>query len=64
MKKVVYDAQMEKFECYVCGRLLRGGLRPIGWEKDSQGFERCPKHREVGKTITTLGDIVRAKEGR
>lgn len=67
---------MKTFKCYVCGRsepalcsvevtetytATRVGFLPIEWEMDSQGHERCPKHRESGKTITTLGEILQAK---
>lgn len=63
---------MTTYECYVCKREatdvemevdgVRSLLKPLGWEKDANGRDRCPRHVETGKPLTTLGEMLRAKQ--
>lgn len=55
----------QRFVCYVCGTQTVEHLseyafrRPVGWEQDDQGRERCPKHRQESPTLVKLGDFLR-----
>lgn len=57
--------------CFVCNREMPAvsGLA-LGWESEPAIFTpwrkqyRCPRHRRERATLATVGDIVRAKEGR
>lgn len=55
-------------ECCVCGRresdveTPQSLLKPVGWEKDKNGRDRCPRHVEAGKPLATLGELLQAKQ--
>lgn len=57
------------YECYVCGRKEEGMFAenvirlPVGWEKDAQGRDRCPRHVLERPAFATLGDMIKAKQG-
>ena len=52
------------YECFICGRIFVTPVWPVGWEKDSRGRDRCPKHRETDKPLATLGELILAKQGK
>lgn len=61
------------YRCYVCDTRDQDDYelneigdvvavrRPIGWSKDTNGCDRCPRHNMSNPTFATLGDVLRAK---
>lgn len=64
---------MADYRCYVCDTRTQDDYelnedgdviafrRPIGWSKDKNGNDRCPKHNTDSPKLVTLGDVIKAK---
>ena len=66
----IEECPVGQYVCYICEQVTRDSVgegfvrRPLNWTKDKNGMDRCPKHSQQAPTLATLGDMLRAKEGR